>query len=281
MFALAMTIVSHSLVIFAMRFTEAHNGNRYTATVSTFVVCAIISFCMMDSHLLFQNNRDYYFALGMGIYNSVCMTMGMVISRLSTGINGTPISTTFNRLGILIPTLFSVFVFGERPGILQMVGIALAVTSIIYINSGKGSMSQNHIQSMKLLLILLAVGGLIDLNTKIYERYGNPELNDYFVFVTFFFCILVSLTIMLTQDRKFDKGAVMIGAMTGIPNTFILYFSLKAVEKLPAYIVFPGYSAGVILLVNIVNFLVFKEKINKEEKRSTVLIAIALILINI
>ena len=276
-----MTIVSHSLVIFAMRFTEAHKGNRYAATVSTYIVCAIISFCMMDKQLLLQNSSGYPFLIGMSIYNGVCMTMGMVLSRLSTGINGTPISTTFNRLGVLIPTLFSIFVFGEQPGILQALGIALAIVAIVYVNSGKESKSQNHIQSMRLLLILLTVGGLIDLNTKIYERYGNPDLNDCFVFLTFVFCIFVSSLIMLKNDRKFSKGDVMIGALTGVPNTFILYFSLKAVEKLPAYIVFPGYSAGVILVVNIVNLLVFKEKINKEEKLSTVIIAIALVLINI
>ena len=55
------------------------------------------------------------------------------------GKNGTPISTTFNRLGVLIPTVFSILLFGERPQIVQIAGIALAVSAIIYINSGKGN----------------------------------------------------------------------------------------------------------------------------------------------
>lgn len=48
---------------------------------------------------------------------------------------------------------------------------------------------------------------------------------------------------MLKEDRKFSGKDVLIGAFTGVPNTFILYFSLNAVEHLPAYIVFPAYSA--------------------------------------
>ena len=71
------------------------------------------------------------------------------------------------------------------------------------------------------------------------------------------------------------------GAATGVPNTFILYFSLRAVSVLPAYIVFPAYSAGVILLVNIFNYFVFRESLSKQEKVATGLVAIALILINL
>ncbi len=58
---------------------------------------------------------------------------------------------------------------------------------------------------MKLLIAIFLVGGLIDLNTKIFERYGDAELNDYYIFMTFVFCVLVSLLIMLKEDRKFQR----------------------------------------------------------------------------
>ena len=281
MIFLILTIAAHSLVMFAMRFTEANSGNRYAATVATYVVGAVIAFFMMDEYTLIRTEPRAVYTLLMAAYNGVCMTMGMILCRLSMGKNGTPISTTFNRLGVLIPTVFSILLFGERPQIVQITGIALAVSAIIYINSGKETKSQNHIKSMKLLIAIFLVGGLIDLNTKIFERYGDTELNDYYIFMTFVFCVLVSLVIMLKEDRKFSGKDVLIGAFTGVPNTFILYFSLKAVEHLPAYIVFPAYSAGVILVVNVVNYFLFKENLSKQEKISTVMVAAALILINI
>ena len=85
---------------------------------------------------------------------------------------------------------------------------------------------------------------------------------------------------MMAKNRNFSLKDAVVGGVTGIPNTFILYFSIKAVESLPAYIVFPAYSAGVILVVNVVNYLLFKEKLSKEEKIATVMVAVALILIN-
>ena len=93
--------------------------------------------------------------------------------------------------------------------------------------------------------------------------------------------LMLHMAGMLAKERKFTYKEAIEGTVTGIPNTFILYFSIKAVEKLPAYIVFPAYSAGVIFVVNIVNYFLFKEKLSKEEKIATVLVAIALILINI
>lgn len=267
--------------MFAMRFTEVHSGNRYAATVFTYITGAIITFYMADVSLLAPGGGDVLFTLGMAAYNGVCMTMGMILCRVSMGVNGTPISTTFNRLGVLIPTISSILIFGERPQIIQLIGIVLAVIAIIYINSGKDSRSNNHVKSVKLLVIIFLVGGLIDLNTKIFDTYGNPQLKSCYQFITFVSCIVVSLVIMLAKERKFTVKDAAVGAITGVPNTFILYFSIKAVESLPAYIVFPAYSAGVILLVNVVNYFIFKEKLSREEKIATVMVAVALILINL
>lgn len=50
---------------------------------------------------------------------------------------------------------------------------------------------------------------------------------------------------------------------------------------MPAYAVFPILSAGVILTVSIINYLVFKERPNKQGKYAMLIIAASLILINI
>ncbi len=50
---------------------------------------------------------------------------------------------------------------------------------------------------------------------------------------------------------------------------------------MPAYAVFPILSAGVILAVSIINYLIFKEKPSKQEKYAMVIIAASLVLINI
>ena len=136
MFFLILTIASHTLVMFAMRFTESNSGNRFAATVFTYITCAILSFALMEDKTMYYPGSEYLFMLGMSAFNGICMTAGMLLCRLSMGVNGTPISTTFNRLGVLIPTLSSILFFHEIPKAVQVVGIALAITAIVYINSG-------------------------------------------------------------------------------------------------------------------------------------------------
>ena len=74
---------------------------------------------------------------------------------------------------------------------------------------------------------------------------------------------------------------IIAGTITGIPNQMGLYFTLLAVSMMPAYAVFPILSAGVILTVSIINYLMFKERPSKQGKYAMLIIAASLVLINI
>lgn len=52
--------------MFAMRFTEANSGNRYAATVATYVVGAVIAFFMMDEYTLIRTEPGAVYTLLMG-----------------------------------------------------------------------------------------------------------------------------------------------------------------------------------------------------------------------
>lgn len=71
--------------MFAMRFTEANSGNRYAATVATYVVGAVIAFFMMDEYTLIRTEPGAVYTLLMAAYNGVCMTMGMILLQIEHG----------------------------------------------------------------------------------------------------------------------------------------------------------------------------------------------------
>ena len=56
---------------------------------------------------------------------------------------------------------------------------------------------------------------------------------------------------------------------------------MKALSSVSAYIAYPTYSVGAILVVIASSILVFKEKITKWSKISVVMIIIAIVLLNI
>lgn len=207
------------------------------------------------------------------------MVAGMVFSRMCIGANGAPLATTFYKLGVLIPIVFTFFLFAEMPTLVQGIGIVIVIATIVYINMGSGE--STHIQSFWLLIAVFIVGGMVDFNSKLFNMYGNPDLQEYYLFYTFVFSSLISLFFVLFKDRRISKSDIVLGVLTAIPNYYVSYFILQATLLLPAYIVYPVINVCIILVVNVINFFAFKEKLSKREIYATGFILVALVLLNI
>ena len=275
---LLLAIICNTAMIFVMRYSEAHQGNRYAATLFNYIAGVVVSLVLMEHKVFFVNTPEGWFAMGLALFNAFCMTGGIFINLVNVGKNGAAMTATFGKLGVLIPTVLSILFFDETPTMIQGAGLVLAVGAIVYLNGGKGEGSR--IQSLPLLLMLFVVLGVIDFNSKLYGVFGQEELRDYYVFYTFLFNALLSLLLLLKNNRQVKKQDVINGVMIGIPNQLITYSLVRVVWYLPAYLAFPLASAGVILAVNVVNFVVFRERLSPRELRATLLIGSALILLN-
>jgi len=279
MFYLLLAITANSLMMFVMRYSEKHEGNRDAATVFNYVAGIVITVLLMKEKVFFTNSPAGWIAVGLGAFNAVCMVGGMFLNLINVGKNGAPMTATFGKLGILIPTILSMILFREIPSVVQLVGLVLAVAAIIYLNGGTGE--GGGIRSLPLLLILFLVSGFIDFNSKLYGVFGQADLQDQFVFWTFLFSALLSFAILIRNGKPVKKQDVINGVLLGIPNQLITYCMVRVVSYLPAYLAFPLASAGVILAVNVINFVVFREKLSPRELKATGLIGLALILLNL
>ena len=130
------------------------------------------------------------------------------------------------------------------------------------------------------LILAFATGGCVDTISKFFSVYGSPENQERFIFYTFVAALIMSIGVCIYKDRHITKKDIAVGIIVGIPNELAALLLLKAAGMLPAYLVYPCYSAGVIFAVNIVNMIVFREFLSKREYIATGIIAIALILIN-
>lgn len=279
MFFVMMTIIANTAMMFVLKYSESNSGNRYGVTLFNYIIGTAVSFILMQDKTLWIPTGEGFFAMGLGAFNGICMTGCLLVCQYCIGKNGAPMTTTFNRLGILIPTVLSAFLFKEIPGFVKIVGLFFAVFAIVYVNGGKEE--KKNIASVPSLLLVFVIGGMIDFNSKIFGMYGNQEIQDYFVFWTFVFNTIYSLAIMLRMNRTLEKRDIVSGILVGIPNQLITFCMVRAVVELPAYLVFPIYSAGVILAVNVINLIVFREKLSKRETTATVIIGFALFLINL
>ena len=192
--------------------------------------------------------------------------------------NGVVLSSIFIKLGLLVPMVVSILMFGEMPSSVQWLGFAIAVAAMVIINTEPG---QKKFSVNWLLILLLLGGGSGDAMSKIFEELGDPTLSDPFLLYTFLTALILCLGLMLLKKQKIGKPEFLFGALIGIPNFFSAKFLLQSLNYLPAVIVYPTFSVGTILVVTLAGVLFFKEILNRRQWFALGIILIALSLLNL
>lgn len=277
MLYLAGAVTASICMTFLMKYSESHGGNRYALNIWNYLAGAIFSFFLLEDKTVLWVN-DGGITLGLGAVNGFLFVICLVIMQVSIVKNGAPLTTTFNKLGVLIPTIFSAIVFREIPSLLQMIGLGLAIFAIIYMNKEK---KEDRPSFMLGLLLIFGLGGFIEVLSKLYSHNYDSESQTIYIMYTFFFALLISIIFFLKDKNKMKVQDVILGICVGIPNQLTSLLVLRAASELPAYIVFPTYSAGAIVLVNVINYLVFKETLTKRQYIATGFIGLALIFLNL
>lgn len=228
---------------------------------------------------ILSNSASHGYAFLIAILGGITSFGAIFLLQASTAKNGTAMTVTFNKVGVLIPAILSVIFFHESPTILQILGVAVSMTSIVLVYFQKGAV--NVITSRLCLLGTLFFGGMGDFISKVYESHGAQEVGSFYLFYLYLFSSLLGLIMLLKKDRHIGKVELGFGVITGVINQLIAKFLLRSLSFLPAFVVFPLFSVGVILTVNIINVLYFKEKLSKRQYVAIGLMVAACTLLNL
>ena len=303
MFYLFLAMVCSATIAMIFKYTENTNSNRYLITSANYFVAFSISLFMVfyknlvtglikeqpflsELKLLVSGDPYTFTAYGsvwwgiiVGGISGFFFFFSFIYYQKSVKENGVGISGTFAKLGILIPMIFSIVLWKEFPSTYQWIGIALSLVSILIVNLSSKSLEKFDFKPTILLLFIF--GGMAEFSNKIYQQYALNQYKDMFLFAIFFVAFLISLFFTLQDRSKINKRDILTGMAVGVPNLFSSFFLILALDTLKATVVFPIYSAGSIVLINIGGLLIFKEKISNKNKVAIGLIIIGLILINI
>lgn len=269
-------IGANLIMTFLMRYSENHEGNRYALNIWNYLAGALFSLIFLeDKSVIFHGD---IVTILLGIINGIGFVAALVLIQISIRKNGAPLTTTFNRLGILIPTVLSAFLFQEIPAPLKIVGLSLCIIAIIIMNTGDKNERPDFAIGLVSIFIL---GGTIDFISRVYSLYYDADSQTCFVMYTFFSALIVSIVLFIKDGGKMTVRDCLIGIGVGIPNQLTTLLILRAATFLPAYVVYPTYSAGLIILVNVINYLVFREILNMRQYIATGMIGVGLIFINL
>ena len=279
MFYLLLVIASSTLVSVAMRLSKNHIQNNMGMFIANYSACVILSRLFMGGTQLLTTEDGIAMAVIQGIFSGFLYLASLFLMERNMRHNGIVLTSAFSKLGVLVPTLMAILVFRERPELMQLGGMAVALCAIGLIYFEKGAFSQGSRKG--LLLATLFVSGLTDAMANIYDKTGSALFKDHYLFYTFFAALMFAVLVNVKNHGKITGKEIGFGVLIGIPNYFSARFLLLALGSVPAVITYPVYSVATIVAISLSGLLFFKESISKRKAFALLLVIAALILLNL
>ena len=276
MIYLILATLTSSMVSIIMRFSERRCRNNIALLAVNYFVCSITGALYTGSAQLFPAQAGLGLTLFMGVIGGILFLSSFMMLQWNIGKNGVLLPTTFMKLGVIIPVLMSIVVFGEEPRLIQIIGILLAVFAILIMN-GRGT---DAARSTLGLVVLLVSTGMCNAMSKIFEQVGPSAFSNHFLFYIFTTAFLLCTVICLLKGQRFTRNELLWGLAIGIPNYFSSRFMLLSLSYIPASIAYPSYSVGSIVLVALAGVILFKEKIARRRLIALGIIMAALAMLN-
>ena len=267
--------------VLAMVLKYLNTSSPYGVFFFNYITCTVLAFAAMEPRTLY--NGDFT-PCWLGGITGLIYLASLSANGYSIHKNGAILSSVFTRLGVLVPIMVSVVLFGERPTALQGLGVALAVAAAVVMNGLPGKSHDpaagTRIYLVPLVLTLL-LNGAADAMSKVFTQLGRRQDDGLFMFYIFLFAGLATLVLLVKERRPLTARDLLFGVLAGVPNFLSSRLLLAALTRLPAFLVYPSYSVGVILVISVASFLFFRERLNTRQLGAAGMILAALVLLNL
>ncbi|MEO5681331.1 MAG: EamA family transporter [Chitinophagaceae bacterium] len=270
MFFLTGSILLTSYLTLAFTITKRLGINTFQAIVFNYLTCVITgSFFNGHFPLDAEAIRQPWFiwavlmgAVFIATFNIVAFTAQQL---------GVSVASVSYKLSMVIPFVFSVWLYKEPLTILKLLGIVLALVAVYLTvrRHNKQPGKKNNKWLLALPVLLFAGSGLLDTMIKYTEqRFLNGQNNNDFLITAFASAATVGLVILLmlviTGKQILDRKAVLAGVAIGFPNYFSIWCLMVVLKKYTgnSSAIIPINNMGIVLFSAVAAWLLFKERLS-------------------
>lgn len=278
MIYLILAIISSALVSVVMRLSQRFARNNITMLAANYVMCTAAAAFLAGG--MIPTGEGAALTMGLGSFCGVLYLLGFVLLQWNIQRNGVVLPATFQKLGVLVPTIAAITVFGETARWTQLLGIAVAIGAILLMQP-RGASAGEGKSFLPGLIALLLCGGMSDVMSKVFQTWGNADHGNYFLVFTFLIALVLCLALCAVKKQSVTLPDVLCGLALGVPNYMSARFLLWALREVPAVVVYPSFSVGTIIVVTLVGVAAFREKVEKRKLIALGLILGALVLLNV
>lgn len=286
MLYLVLSMLSSAAIMVVFKLFERYRIETSNAIVVNYAVAASLSFALDPSGIGFRDApQEPWFvnALIMGVlFISLFNIIGISAQRI-----GVSVTTVANKMSLVIPVLYAVFLLGESCGMYKVLGLTAALAAVI-LTTRKNEHHQVERRYLSFPFIVFVGSGFIDAFFK-YNQVHTLGSNGLEPFTGWIFLTAgcIGLGVWLYRFVVYKKvpafNAFTGGLMLGIPNYFSVYFLLKALSMkgLESSVVIPVNNMAIVALGAISGVLIFREKLNRWNYIGIALCFVSILLIGL
>jgi multidrug transporter EmrE-like cation transporter len=266
------------LIAVILKINEGRGGDRLLMVGANYIVASLLALMLMGG----RPGTPSAAALGLGAVTGIDYVLAILV--LMTGISRGPLAVpvTVMRLSVAVPVVASIFLWSEKPSAAQWGGIALGIAAIALFGMGISSRSGGAGAKKgfwPLMLAIFILTGLASILLKTFSDISSGPESLQFTWILFTFAGIFTWIIIRSMKIPFNRKTFLFGMLLGVPNLFSTVFTLRALEAVPASIVFPFINVTVIFGATVLGFFVWKESLGGRAIAGLVLAAAALVLL--
>ncbi len=261
-----------------LKVNEQRKGNRLLIAGANYILASLLALVLLKGQVTLPDRAT----LALGTVGGIDFVLGFLL--LMTGMSRGPLAVpvTVMRISVAVPIVVSIFLWGETPGSAQWMGIGLGLAAIVIFGAGvSGSSSGNDTGGRYWLLIvsLFLVMGGGDVILKACRELSPRTERLLFAWILFSVAAVFTWLLVWIRGVRISRSTLLLGFLLGVPNLFSTIFTLKALESVPASVVFPFINLTVILGSTLLGYLVWKEHLSRLGIIGMALAAVAVILL--
>jgi drug/metabolite transporter (DMT)-like permease len=266
------SILFSSYLTLSFKVLQRLNINTLQAIVFNYIACVFTGAVVNGAFPINKENISapwFVWALIMGaMFISIFNVIGFTTQKL-----GVAVASVANKLSMVIPFVFSLYLYHESSTVLKITGIVIALLAVVLTCYQKNIDNSNSKQQLLLLLpvLLFISSGLLD-TLIVYVKnnfFSNPadNFND-FLITAFSVAGTIGLIILTMQvatgKQRFSGKAILAGIIIGIPNYFSIWCLGKVITafKGDSSRIIPVNNMGIVLFSAVAAWLLFKERLS-------------------
>jgi drug/metabolite transporter (DMT)-like permease len=268
---LVASIILTAWLTIAFKIADRLGISNLQAIVYNYIVC-VITGSVVNGSFPIGNSLFKQPWLPWALFMGCCFILLFNLAAYTVQKIGVAVATVAYKLSMVIPFVFSIYLYHEDATALKIGGVALALVAVWFTTRPnkqelKGKQANWLLWFMPLLLFVGS--GLLDTMIKYVEQaYINAGNQDMYLITAFTVAATVGTIILIwlytTGKQRFSGKAVAAGICIGIPNYFSIWCLMGALKGYAgnSSAIIPINNMGIVLISALVAWLIFKEKLS-------------------